>query len=333
MERKDIAAAFIELGNQLRENSIDQDGELYIRAHQGNVWFTADNVENALLSIGDMLSKKSLDTWLSNYPDKGISEKSVGLVLAGNIPAVGFHDVLCVLLSGYHAQIKLSSQDTVLMKFLLSKLIEIYPAMDFRISYTEKLDLNELIAVIATGSNNTSRYFEQYFSKLPHIIRKNRVSIGLIKGGESKEELYNLGLDILKYFGLGCRNVSKLLVPKGYKFDTFYESIETMTGVLQNSRYSNNYDYNKSIYLVNRWDHLDNGFLVVTKSAEMISPISVVFYEEYESDDDVLKYIEEHKDQIQCVVGDGKIPFGQAQSPKIDDYADGVDTMKFLAEL
>lgn len=333
MERKDIAKAFIELGKQLRENTIEKDGELYILAHQGNVWFTADNVEKALLSIGEMLSEDSLNTWLNKYEDKGIFDKYVGLVLAGNIPAVGFHDILCVLLSGYHAKIKLSSQDTVLIKFLLNKLIEIYPAMDFRISYTDKLELDELSAVIATGSNNTSRHFKQYFSKVPNIIRKNRISIAVLNGEESRDELHNLGEDILQYFGLGCRNVSKLLVPKGYKFDTFYESIEDLTGVLQNSRYSNNYDYNKSIYLVNRWEHLDNGFLVVTKSDQMVSPISVVFYEEYESQSDIDRFIADNKDQIQCVVGTGKIALGQAQSPAIDDYADGVDTMQFLGEL
>ncbi len=335
MDRRDIAKAFIDLGAFLRDERNLKEGDLLAAVHNENVWFTADNVIKSLSALGDMLEEDKLTSWLKDYPNDGIKEESVGLVLAGNIPAVGFHDLLCVLLSGYKAEIKLSSQDTVCMKFIIHKLIDLYPALEYRIEIKDKLDIANLSGVIATGSNNTSRYFEQYFSKVPNIIRKNRTSVAVLTGGESEEELMALGTDILLYFGLGCRNVSKLFVPTGYKFDEFYRSIESFSGVIQNSRYSNNYDYNKSIYLVNGVEHFDNGFLIIAKNDELVSPISVVYYEEYNGINELNNRLNKYEDAVQCVAGNkqGFVPFGRTQAPEIDDYADGVDTMGFLGSL
>ncbi|HEY1025639.1 MAG TPA: acyl-CoA reductase [Sphingobacteriaceae bacterium] len=249
---------------------------------------------------------------------------------------MGFHDVICVLAAGHIALIKLSSQDQKLIPFLLNKLTEIEPAFADQFRLVAKLEGYD--AVIATGSNNTSRYFEYYFSKVPHIIRKNRNSVAILNGTETAEELEALGKDIFDYFGLGCRNVSKLYVPKGYQFDTFFQSLDKFKPVIDHHKYHNNYDYNKSILLVNREDHLDNGFLLVKRDERLASPLAVLHYEEYESPEAVKAKLDNKSSEIQCVVSNTdsdifSFSFGQAQYPKLWDYADGIDTMKFLTGL
>jgi hypothetical protein len=262
----------------------------------------------------------------------------VGLILAGNLPLVGFHDVLCVLVSGNIAQIKASSQDARLIKYVLQLLTNIEPAFKERYQFLERLAGFD--AIIATGSNNTSRYFEYYFSKVPHIIRKNRNSVALLTGQESKEQLYNLGKDIFDYYGLGCRNVSKMLVPQGYDFVPFFEAIEPHYTVAQHHKYHNNYDYNKAIYLVNRDKHFDNGFLLLKEDSRLASPLAVIFYEEYLDLIAAQQTLTELKDQIQCIVsaapiqtGNQVVDFGQSQQPALWDYADGIDTLQFLLNL
>ncbi|MBD3750253.1 MAG: acyl-CoA reductase [Sphingobacteriales bacterium] len=307
-------------------------------AKNKNSWFTQQEIEKAIEANGQMLNPPNLKAWTATAPETPKSQKKIGLILAGNLPLVGFHDILAVLMSGHIALIKLSSQDDVLIPAILKKLIEIEPEFESQIQFVNRL--TDFDAVIATGSNNSSRYFDYYFAKVPHIIRKNRNSIAVLSGEESSEELKNLGKDIFDYYGLGCRNVSKLMVPKGYIFNHFFESIEEFSPILNHHKYQNNYDYNKSIYLVNRLNHLDNGFLLLTQNTQLASPLSVVFYEEYEHLDDLTSSINNHEAEIQVVVAqidlDIKSPrvnFGESQHPKLWDYADGVNTLEFLAQL
>jgi hypothetical protein len=256
--------------------------------------------------------------------------------MAGNIPLVGFHDFLSVLISGHFLLAKLSSDDDVLMRKLANMLVAIEPAFANNFEFVDLL--KEADAIIATGSDNTARYFEYYFSKRPHIIRKNRTSVGILTGHEETEDLRNLGEDIFRYYGLGCRNVSKVFVPEGYTFDKLFEANEHRQNILEHHKYHNNYDYNKSILLVNREPHFDNGFLLITPSQQLVSPISVLFYETFSSLHDLRAKLTAVKDKLQCVVSahgwlEGSIPFGQAQCPMVWDYADGVDTLNFLQKL
>jgi hypothetical protein len=306
-------------------------------AHQYNAWFTPQSAQMAVHAIAVMLNKRDLEKWLENESgNPEIKMHSIGLILAGNIPIVGFHDILCVLASGHKALIKLSSQDQKFIPYILEKLIEIEPAFERQISFIDRL--KDFDAVIATGSNNTSRYFDYYFSKVPHIIRKNRNSVAVLNGQESREDLKALGHDIFDYFGLGCRNVSKLYVPKDYVFEEFFESIEEFKSVADHHKYNNNYDYNKSIFLVNLDKHLDNGFILLKEDSRFVSPLAVLYYEEYHNIEQLESELIKNEDLIQCVVSNSKlplstVPFGQSQCPGLVDYADGVDTMKFLREL
>jgi hypothetical protein len=303
-----------------------------------NAWFTPKNVENAVKSIGQMLNAADLALWLDKYPSANHPPKKVGLILAGNIPLVGFHDVLCVLASGNYALIKSSSQDNRLVKFVLQKLVEIGDTFANSYAFVERLE--NFDAVIATGSHNTSRYFEYYFGKVPHIIRKNRNSVAVLTGHETAAQLHNLGHDIFDYYGLGCRNVSKILVPTGYNFNFFFESIEDYSPIINHHKYNNNYDYNKSIYLVNRDEHLDNGFLLVKQDERLASPLAVLFYSFYSDVADVENMLNTESEKIQCIVSAAPlqvknqvVSFGESQHPKLWDYADGIDTMDFLSNL
>lgn len=307
-----------------------------IQAKNKNAWFTEEQVKNAITATGRLLNKENLKQWIADYQFG--DRKKVGLTLAGNIPLVGFHDILAVLIANHIALVKLSSADDILIPLILDKLIQIEPSFKEQIFFVDKL--TDFDAVIATGSNNTSRYFEYYFSKVPHIIRKNRNSVAVLNGEESTEELKALGRDILDYFGLGCRNVSKIYVPKGYNFTPFFEAIEEYHPIINHHKYNNNYDYNKSIFLVNKVEHLDNSFLLVAKSDTLSSPLSVVFYEEYQDLKTLENKLEERKDDIQVLVSNcmtettlARTFFGNSQQPNLWDYADGIDTLKFLSSL
>ena len=327
--------AFLQLGHIL-QNPDEQLSSLIDSAKQYNAWFTPQSTAMAVKAISEMLNETDLDKWIDANTDEPVKMNAIGLILAGNIPLVGFHDILCVLASGNKALIKLSSQDKQLIPYILSKLSEIEPRFTEQFEFIERL--KDFDAVIATGSNNTSRYFEYYFSKVPHIIRKNRNSIAVLNGNENREELKSLGQDIFDYFGLGCRNVSKIYVPKGYNFNAFFESIEEFKSVADHHKYNNNYDYNKSIFLVNMDKHLDNGFLLLKEDKQMASPLAVVYYQEYESIQEAERELLDNKEGIQCIVSRSDLsmnvlPFGQSQRPGLWDYADGVDTMGFLRGL
>ncbi|RDK85384.1 acyl-CoA reductase [Marinirhabdus gelatinilytica] len=295
-----------------------------------NTWFTEDNLRFTCKSWGEALTESNLKQWLSAYeiPETAPGKK-VAIVMAGNIPLVGFHDFLCVLLSGHSVLGKLSSNDKVLLPFVCKYLIAIEPGFKDKIELTTK-KLEDFDAVIATGSDNTALYFEQYFGKYPHIIRKNRNSVALINGKETPQQMEALAGDIFRYFGLGCRNVSKIYVPEDYNWDHFFNGMFAWKDVINNHKYINNYDYNKAVYLMSTIKLLDNEFLLLKEDTGFSSPISVVFYETYTSVEKISEQLASAEEKIQCIVSENHIPFGEAQKPELWDYADGVDTIQFL---
>lgn len=348
----EIKSSFVELGNFLRQFSeegnvkaasvlqndlfFDDFASLIVLSQSHNGWFTPEQVKFSVQSWAKALTEDNLNQWLSNYDFSKIEPKKVGLILAGNIPLVGFHDFLSVLISGHDVLVKTSSNDQHLLKFLAKYLIAIQPELNSKITFVEG-KLEDFDAVIATGSNNTARYFEYYFKDKPSIIRKNRNSVAVLNGAESYEDLVNLGEDIFKYFGLGCRNVSKLFVPKGYDFDTFFKAMYEYRNVILYEKYANNYDYNKAVFLMSNFKLLDNEFLTIKEDLSYSSPISSVFYEFYEDLNELKFRLEHDAEKIQCVVSNNllnnSVSFGQTQHPKLWDYADNLDTLAFLMKI
>lgn len=305
-----------------------------------NPWYTPVSVRNAVAAISENLTEKKLESWLSPYRAQLDRKKAlrVAVIMAGNIPLVGFHDMLCVLMSGNKFVGKLSSDDKLLLPFISKVLVSIEPRFAGYIEFTEDR-LKTPDAVIATGSNNSARYFEYYFGKYPHIIRQNRNSVAVLTGKESVSELRALGRDIFQYYGLGCRNVSKVFVPRGYNFDAFYSSIVDFGELTANNKYMNNYEYNRTVYLMSSDPSLlDNNFLLLKEDAGYSSPVGVLFYEFYDSISELNLRLQQEQEQIQCIVSGSSdiknaLPFGKAQCPGLEDYADGIDTMRFLSTL
>ncbi|MNQ57899.1 Acyl-CoA reductase (LuxC) [compost metagenome] len=346
-------SVFVELGKFLKQFSendtirksdvlhndlfFDDFEKLIYLSQSHNGWYTPEQVYFAIHSWADALTEENLDKWLSNYQTEfsqnNENEKNIALILAGNIPLVGFHDFLSVLITDNKVLIKTSSNDQHLLPFLAKYLIAVDESLKDKITFVEG-KLENFDAVIATGSNNTARYFEYYFKDKPSIIRKNRNSAAVLNGKESKEELEALGEDIFRYFGLGCRNVSKIFVPKGYSFDAFFEGIFKYQDVIHYEKYANNYDYNKAVFLMSNFKLLDNGFLTIKEDPSYASPISSVFYEFYENIKELQARLKADSEQIQCIVSndliENSIPFGQTQNPQLWDYADNVDTITFL---
>jgi len=256
--------------------------------------------------------------------------------MAGNIPLVGFHDFLSVLNSGHEVLVKQSSNDKHLLPYLAKYLEYVEPSFKGKIAFTDE-KLAGFEAVIATGSNNTARYFEYYFKDKPNIIRKNRNSVAILTGKETKEQLIGLSDDIFTYFGLGCRSVSKLFVPKDYDFQDFFGGMYGKSDIMNNAKYANNYDYNKAVYLMSLFDILENGFLMIKEDTQYASPIATVFYEYYDDLASLQAKLTADAEDIQCIVADidmeNEIAFGHTQQPELHDYADGVDTLQFLSSL
>ena len=301
------------------------------QSHNG--WYTPEQVYFSIQSWAEALTKENLNQWLSAYDLEQNKIKNIALILAGNIPLVGFHDFLSVLISGNTVLVKTSSNDQHLLPFLAKYIIAIEPEFKDKIKFIEG-KLENFDAVIATGSNNTARYFEYYFKDKPSIIRKSRNSVAVLNGSETREQLEALGEDIFRYFGLGCRNVSKLFVPKDYSFVPFFEAIFAYQDVIHYEKYANNYDYNKAVFLMSNFKLLDNGFLTLKEDKSHASPISSVFYENYDNISDIKLRLQTEVEQIQCIVSanliEGSIDFGQTQKPALWDYADNVDTISFL---
>jgi len=338
MNLEERIKSFALLGETLRNSlygtsvtSADQLNLLIDNQHNHNQWFTPENVRRAVTAIAEELTEENLIRWTSAYPglNEQIKPLRVGVIMAGNIPLAGFHDFLSVLISGNNLIAKTSSKDYELIVYISNILCSINTEFRKRIEFTEGT-LTNFDVVIATGSDNSSRYFEYYFGKYPNIIRKNRNSIAIIEGNETDDELTNLGTDIFSYFGLGCRNVSKVYFPKGYDFISMVRHWDTFSGVINHTKYANNYDFNKAVYLVNKEVFYDTGHLLLKEDSKISSPVSVLHYEYYESENAVKQQTELLKEKIQCVVGIHYIPFGKAQSPHLWDYADGIDTIEFL---
>jgi len=319
-------------------NEIFFDGFLHqIKiAQENNSWFTKENILLALNSLSKSLTNNNLISFTENHNLHINSTKKVAIIMAGNIPLVGFHDFLSVLISGHSVLVKQSSNDKHLLPFL-AKYLE-YVEKDFKgkITFTEQ-NLTNFDAIIATGSDNTARYFEFYFKNKPNIIRKSRNSVAVITGKETEEDFIELSNDIFQYFGLGCRNVSKLYVPKNYNFDQFFKGMYVKKDIINNAKYANNYDYNKAVYLMSLFDLLENGFLMIKEDKSYSSPIATIFYEYYDNEIDLKIKLNQDKEKIQCIVSkgflDSEVAFGQTQNPKLTDYADGVNTLDFLSKI
>lgn len=302
---------------------------------QKNGWFTQDNCLLVLSAWGNALQKEKLEKWTSKYTFSNQPKKRVGIIMAGNIPLVGLHDFISVLISGHYAVVKTSKDDSLLIRKIAEILCFLNPEYTKQISFVDKLE--NIDAVIATGSNNSAQHFEYYFGKYPNIIRRNRNSVAIITGGETKKELELLGTDIFQYFGLGCRNVSKLYVPENYKFDAFFEAVYPFNNVINNNKYANNYDYNRAVFLLGKHNLLDNNFLLLKEDTQIATPVAVLNFEYYFNTEKLLHQLESQNDEIQCVVShlnnSTHIKFGCSQSPELWDYADNRDTLQFLLEL
>ncbi|SDB39322.1 Acyl-CoA reductase (LuxC) [Flavobacteriaceae bacterium MAR_2010_188] len=334
----EIVNSYDENGNQ---NSVENEFVNEFRnqiklASEKNAWFTKTNILFNLKSWSEQLTEEKIREWGANYNIEEVVQKTVAIVMAGNIPLVGFHDFISVLLSGHRVLVKQSSNDKNLLPYLAQYLKQIEPEFKDLIEFTES-KLENFDAVIATGSNNTARYFEYYFRGKPSIIRKNRNSVAILSGKESEEDLGNLSEDIFRYYGLGCRNVSKIYVPKNYNFDAFFNGIYHWKDLVNEHKYANNYDYNKAVYLMSEFDILDNGFFMIKEDQSLGSPIATLFYEYYSDEADLQEKINSNRDNIQCIVANGlmaeEINFGETQNPSLNDYADNVDTIEFLSNL
>lgn len=331
----DRIQSFSALGERLRQLPADTRQQLQGLAANENAWFTGASVSLALAGIQKYLEPTALQRWAGAWPEPA-RPRLVGVVMAGNIPLVGFHDLLSVLISGHHLAAKLSTQDSALMKWIIAQLTDLDARWAQRIHLVERL--NDVDAVIATGSDNTARYFEYYFRSKPHIIRKNRTAVGVVQGSETTEELARLGDDIFSYFGLGCRNVSKIFVPEEFDLRTLPPAWHAYESIAHHHKWANNYEYQKAILLVNQQPFLDTGFSILMESKALVSPISVLYVERYADQADLKSKLEAVAEKIQCVVSargwyNGSFPFGEAQCPALTDYADGVDTLKFLSGL
>jgi len=325
--------AFHNLGNLLKKLPEADLQSIAARARQENPWFTLENVRMAVSGIRYMLTPDKLSAWIAPY-NLSTQHRKIAVVMAGNIPLVGFHDFLTVLLCGHSIIIKCSAKDSVLIHYISAQLAKIEPRFEPKIEFSEQL--KGFDAIIATGSDNTSRYFEYYFGKYPNVIRKNRTSVAILHGEESDEELEALGTDVFSYFGLGCRNVSKLYLPKYYSFEKLFRNWESFREIIHHHKYCNNYDYQKTVLLMKGRPFLDNGFVMLLEEQKLVSPIASVYYEYYEDRKSLDASLLTVSGKIQCVVENtayNERSFGRAQFPVPWDYADQVDTIKFLTEL
>jgi len=337
MKLSDRISRFAQLGDILRE-ALEGRGKyagkienLISRQQFINPWFTPENVRMALKAISANLTEEKLKEWTGRYPELNMnySPINVGVIMAGNIPLVGFHDFLSVLITGNRVIARTSSKDPELPVAIAEILYDISDEFRELIEFSDGI-IKGFDAVIATGSNNTSRYFEYYFGKYHSLIRKNRNSVAIITGNEDESELEKLGEDIFSYFGLGCRNVSKIFIPEYFDVDSLKKYWEKYSGLINHTKYGNNYDYYKAVYLVNKEAFTDSGFYLMKEDPAYASPVSVIYYEYYRRDEDFSFLFDSDKEKIQCIVGRGLIDFGKTQWPELWDYADDIDTIEFI---
>lgn len=342
MTINDKIKAFAELGcimSDVAENTNNSFAKGYEQtatwAFHKNGWFTREFTDKAVADWGNVLKRENIESLARNYPEiESEGGFNVGLILAGNIPMVGFHDIFVTLLTGNRVHGKLSSKDALLIPFFMEVLTQIEPRFKERIQLDEHMQFSDIDAVIATGSDNSARYFEYYFGKYPHIIRRNRTSVAVLNGEETFEDLKHLGMDIFTYFGLGCRNVSKIYAPAGFETSRFFEAVTDFGFLTENKKYMNNYEYNRTLYLLNdEKGLLDNNFVILRETNDLHAPTGVVNIQYYEHFDSVLKELQHIKDDLQCIISKGDVPFGKSQQPQLTDFADNTDTVKFLTQL
>ena len=318
----------------LKDRLLDKDNIALIQAkatiYNQNSWFLPDFIEKAIEQIAtQFLTKEALNEWTTAYPliaDK-MTHKKVGIVMAGNIPLVGFHDLLSTLIAGHTAVVKLSSKDTVGMEYIINTLIEIEP--QWKEYIIVQSHLKDCDAYIATGSNNTSRYFEQYFGKYPHIIRSNKTSIAILDGGESTANLDLLADDMMFYFGRGCRNVTQVWVPEGYDFIPLLNALKKYNYIIDEHKYRHNYDYQLALLMMTRQFYMDTNAILLSENPSPFAAIAQIHYQFYTSNQPPIV----NPAEIQCIVGKGGLSFGSLQKPSLQQYADGVDTLAFLTSL
>ena len=344
---KERIQAFSDLGILFRENSSRQkiktfqkwDSELnklLKDSYQHNSWFTENNLKLSLKNWSAELNKKNIENWLENYKIELKSSKTVAIIMAGNVPIVGFHDLMCSLILGFKCIVKLSSDDKILIPLIVKFIQSRFDGFKEKVFFESNI-LKNFDAVIATGSNNSHKYFEYYFGKYPNLLRKTRHSVAVLNGNESDSELAMLSNDVFDYFGLGCRSVSKIFIPKGYDLDLLFNAFYMKRFVIDHNKYANNYDYNKAVYLMSEEKFYDNGFVILKEEKKLGSPIACVYFEYYDDLVQVQNIIKINNQNIQCVVSNEKIfngiSFGTTQCPKLSDYADNVDTLKFLLKI
>jgi hypothetical protein len=344
---KERIQAFSDLGILFRENSSSQkiktfqkwDSELnklLKDSYQHNSWFTENNLKLSLKNWSAELNKKNIENWLKNYKIELKSSKTVAIIMAGNVPIVGFHDLMCSLILGFKCTVKLSSDDKILIPLIVKFIQSRFDGFKEKVFFENNI-LKNFDAVIATGSNNSHKYFEYYFGKYPNLLRKTRHSVAVLNGNESDSELAMLSNDVFDYFGLGCRSVSKIFIPKGYDLDLLFNAFYMKRFVIDHNKYANNYDYNKAVYLMSEEKFYDNGFVILKEEKKLGSPIACVYFEYYDDLVQVKNIIKINNQNIQCVVSNEKIfngiSFGTTQCPKLSDYADNVDTLKFLLKI
>ena len=330
MEIQARIAGFVALGNHLMNPNNPSLEEVKQRAQSENAWFLPEFIDASIEQIcTQFLNEAALIDWVALYPTipQEFTHKKVGIVMAGNIPMVGFHDLLSTLMAGHIAVIKLSSKDKVLMEYIIESLQKSAPLWKDQIIIQEQL--KHCDAYIATGSNNTSQYFEHYFGKFPHIIRKNKTSIAIIEGTETKEELDLLANDMMLYFGMGCRNVTQIWVPEQYNFEPLLDSLKKYDFILDNHKYKHNFDYQLALLMMTRQYYMNTGSILLSENPSPFAAISQIHYQYYQAGNLPQFNVEE----IQCVVGKNRLAFGSLQAPKLSQYADGVDTLAFLSTL
>ena len=344
---KERLIAFSELGTLFKENVDKKENKKFpewdtvlektlIESHSYNSWFTIDNLKLSLKNWSNSLQENIISDWLSKYNIEDKSSKKIAIIMAGNIPAVGFHDLLCSLLLNFDCIVKLSSEDKLLIPFIVKFLESRNEKLKNKVTF-ESEKLKDFDGVIATGNNNSHRYFDYYFSKYPNLLRKTRHSIAVLDGKESDNDLSELSNDIFNYFGLGCRSVSKVFIPYGYDLDLLFNAFFRHKEVVNHNKYVNNFDYNKAVYLMSKEKFIENGFIILKEESKLGSPIGCLFYEFYNDKKEITKLINNNSDSIQCVVSNinfnNNIKFGQTQCPNINDYADNNDTIKFLLKI
>ena len=339
--------AFSELGTLFRENLDKKENkkfpkwnilldEVLVESHSYNSWFTINYLRLSLKNWSNTLKENIIFDWLSKYQIEDKSSKKIAIIMAGNIPAVGFHDLLCSLLLNFNCIVKLSSDDKLLIPFIVKFLESRNNNLKSKVIF-ESETLKNFDGVIATGNNNSHRYFDYYFSKYPTLLRKTRHSIAVLDGNESDTDLSELSNDIFNYFGLGCRSVSKVFIPRGYDLDLLFSAFFRHKDVVNHNKYVNNFDYNKAVYLMSKQKFIENGFIILKEDPKLGSPIGCLFYEFYDNNEEITELIKNNSESIQCVASnmnfDTNIKFGQAQCPNISDYADNNDTIKFLLKI